>query len=212
MSTMTAPKTGNPQTDRQLADQADAKKHLNSLQAPSRHERLAKHLLAIGQTPADLDDHAALVALHASVCGTLMAGHVMGPGTEATEAELTRDQAEEAMLTADDPDEILENTVVVGDAYPTEDGHAKLVVVETQTPASKASKREGKQALARLVVEAIDAALKGLTMDNEDHAVILAAMTQDQAARTTAQWIHHLPTGGVWPAEILPKPDRSDWR
>jgi hypothetical protein len=170
MSTITETTIPAPTTE-------DAK-HIKSLQAPSRHERLAAHLVNHHQVqPVDLDDHASLLALH-------IAAHTPQPVTP----EPTPEPAEPVA------------------AIPATNGDAPAKAD------AKASKREAKQALARLVVEAIDAALRGLTMENESHQAILTAMTADQAARTTAQWIHHLPTGGVWPAEVLPKPDRSDWR
>lgn len=163
-------------------------KHVKSLQAPSRHERLAKHLLqAHSATPADLDDHEALVALHAEI-------HAADATAPEANADIVREPVQQEVEPGD---------AAQPDAYPTEDGHAKVVETETATP--KVSKRDAKQALARHVVEAIDAAMKNLP------AEVLAAFSQDQAARCTAQWIHHLPTGGVWPAEVLPKPDRSDW-
>lgn len=96
-------------------------------------------------------------------------------------------------------------------AYPTEDGHATLVTsngTEPTAPKATSVKRNAKQDLARRAVLALDAMVKNLT----DSDAALAGLTRDEAAKTVSQWIHHFPTGGEWPAEVLPKPDRSNWK
>jgi chemotaxis protein histidine kinase CheA len=174
-----AQKTGNPQTDAQL-------KHLKDYQPASRHERLAKHLLAIGQQPADLDDHAALVALHATVCGP-QAEAKPEPQPEPVKAETTPEPA-------------------VTDPKPAK--------AEKQP----ATKRTAKQALFRLAVEALDQLVKDIQdrgandPEHPEYATVLAGLSTEDAARAISQAIHHFPTGGEWPATILPKPERSNWK
>jgi hypothetical protein len=76
--------------------------------------------------------------------------------------------------------------------------------------AAKAS-RNGKQALAKAVLDAV-AGVVGDTLVRE-----MAGMTEAEAGRVVAQWLHHLNAGQdgegqrYWPA-ALPKPERSDWR
>ena len=75
---------------------------------------------------------------------------------------------------------------------------------------AKLSKRDAKRDLARRVMLAVDEVVR--TLDDSDAAM---ALGRDEAARTAAQWLHHLPVGADWFAEsisTLPKPDRSDWR
>jgi hypothetical protein len=76
-----------------------------------------------------------------------------------------------------------------------------------------AVRRTAKQALARLVAQAIADSLANVKWRDD----ILAGMTHEDAAKTVSQWTHHLPTGTDedgkrwWPA-TLPRPDRSDWK
>jgi hypothetical protein len=80
------------------------------------------------------------------------------------------------------------------------------------------NKRQGKQMLARKVLEAAAAVLQDTVAVD---SLAGYGLTADEAAKTVAQWLHHLnggpdtltdPTGPrYWPA-TLSKPDRSDWR
>lgn len=78
---------------------------------------------------------------------------------------------------------------------------------EPEKPA-KINKFAGKQELSRLCILALDGLIAGLT--KEQLAEI--GMSRDEAAKVTANRIHHFGTGGEWPAKTMPKPDRSDWR
>ncbi len=69
-------------------------------------------------------------------------------------------------------------------------------------------KRAAKRELALQAIIALDDMLKNLEDDNP----IFTGMDDEEAARTVSQWVHHFPTGGDWPAELLPKPERSNWR
>lgn len=179
-----AAKTGNPVADR------DAK-HIKDLQAPSRHERLAAHLLsAHAATPADLDDHAALVKLHAEI------------------------HAADATVPAAAKAEITTEPVAASTPEP-----AKAEPATTDKPAKAekqpATKRVAKQELFRLAVEALDQLVKDIQdqgSDKPEYAIVLAGLTTEDAARAISQAIHHFPTGGEWPATILPKPERSNWK
>jgi hypothetical protein len=69
--------------------------------------------------------------------------------------------------------------------------------------------REQKQQLAHAILTAADC-----VMDQLD-GVGLKDVSQDVAAKTVAQWLHHLPVDHEWyvtSMKYLPKPDRSDWR
>lgn len=78
---------------------------------------------------------------------------------------------------------------------------------EPQPASGVQFKRAAKRELAQLAVIALDDLVKNL----EPESPVFAGMTEDEAARTVSQWIHHFPTGGDWPAELLPKPERSNW-
>jgi hypothetical protein len=78
----------------------------------------------------------------------------------------------------------------------------------TPAPAPKPTKlsREQKTQLATVIVTAAAS-----VMDQLD-GVGLKGVSQEDAAKCVAQWLHHLPVDRArWPKE-LPKPDRSDWR
>lgn len=77
----------------------------------------------------------------------------------------------------------------------------------------KTAKREAKQQLAKLAVRALDDLARSLDTEGSPEVVtVLAGMSREDAAKCLSQWIHHFPTNGEWPAETLPKPDRSNWR
>lgn len=72
---------------------------------------------------------------------------------------------------------------------------------------AKPGKAEAKRELAKGAVAALDAYLAALPEDG----VVLSVYTQAEAARIISQMIHHFPTGGEWPATVMPIPDRSNW-
>jgi hypothetical protein len=46
---------------------------------------------------------------------------------------------------------------------------------------------------------------------------ILGPIDREKVARTVSQWVHHFPVARKddakqWPAETLPKPQRSSWK
>jgi hypothetical protein len=80
-------------------------------------------------------------------------------------------------------------------------------------------KRAAKQALGRVFVDAVAAAVAEI-VDTEEgdggYTDILAGMSRDEVAKVASHWMHHVNAGTdgdrrYWP-ESLPRPDRSDWR
>ena len=71
-------------------------------------------------------------------------------------------------------------------------------------PASTKMTREQKTELATAVVRAAAEVL--------GDSVVMNGLSKDEAAKAVSHWLHHLPADrAAWP-QILPKPDRSDWR
>ncbi len=69
-----------------------------------------------------------------------------------------------------------------------------------------------KQAAKRDLATAVVMAAAAVAKDPGAYGLDLADISQDEAAKMVAQWLHHLPVNrDNWPA-ALPKPDRSDWR
>lgn len=69
--------------------------------------------------------------------------------------------------------------------------------------------RDQKRQLAHAILTAADSVMDQLS------GVGLKGVDQDEAAKTVAQWLHHLPVDHEWyvtTMKYLPKPDRSDWR
>jgi hypothetical protein len=72
---------------------------------------------------------------------------------------------------------------------------------------------EARQDLGTLAIPALDAAVRAIP----DDSPILGPIDREKVARTVSQWVHHFPVArkdGVkqWPAETLPKPQRSSWK
>jgi hypothetical protein len=72
---------------------------------------------------------------------------------------------------------------------------------------------EAWQDLGTLAIPALDAGVRAIP----DDSPILGPIDREKVARTVSQWVHHFPVArkdGVkqWPAETLPKPQRSSWK
>lgn len=83
---------------------------------------------------------------------------------------------------------------------------------EPGTEPAKVSKSDAKNDLARRLVLAAEAMVKGL--DESDAA--LSGLSREEAAQFVANWLHSLPTGGRdgarWWGTELPKPATADWK
>jgi hypothetical protein len=85
---------------------------------------------------------------------------------------------------------------------------AKAATEEANGSDGKAWKQLAKRSLATLALEAVAEMFQNIP----DGDPIFEAMEEDEAAMTLSNWMHHWPVGEEWPTEILPIPDRSNWR
>lgn len=196
--TRPAPKTGDPAADKA----AKMSSHHKNLSYPSRAEKLAAHLVNdLHLKPADLDDHTALVLLHGEHCQDKVTD---APKTEAVKRVEARGSDQEAVAEA-------EGDFGPGGTFAEKD----FEPVEKQAKEKpQPVKRTAKQALARLMLKAMDEAIAKLNDENladAEHGDILAGLSRAECERTVSQWIHHLPVGDEWTATHIPVPQRSDW-
>lgn len=122
-------------------------------------------------------------------------------------------------------------SVMVGDAtqrYASPRNVAKVVktgqhLTEVPTPTReqapakpKSRKAEAKRELATQVILALGALADQIVdaniADDGPFALIRAEYTADEIRAMVSLWVHHLPADRARWVEVLPAPDRSDWR
>jgi hypothetical protein len=122
-------------------------------------------------------------------------------------ATLTHQHALELHIAAHKPVEDAPATKVEFE-YPDETVEAQSEVKTEAAPVAKTAKRDAKQDLAKRAVLALDAMVRSL----DGSEACFAGMDREEMATCLSQWIHGFPTGGIWPAETLPIPNRSNWK
>lgn len=89
---------------------------------------------------------------------------------------------------------------------------AQAKQVANMAKAKNAAKSNGKSKLTRDQKRELATALVRAAAEVLGDSVVMNGMNPDEAARNISHWLHHLPADRTaWP-QVLPKPDRSDWR
>jgi hypothetical protein len=86
-------------------------------------------------------------------------------------------------------------------------GKAAPKAAPKPAPDAKTRIRDGKRALALMVVQAV-----AEMIETADPSALLDVGGKAEARIIASSWIHHLPADHAAWVQLLPAPDRSDWR